>query len=248
MKTILPFITLAFLSVTVAAKSDEESGPWKNPTRADYPKLRTAAQTVKEFVPRNWRIVDRASGDLNRDGIRDTVLIIKGQNERFLWTGDCSTCSPLDTNPRMLIIIFKKKNGSYRIVESSRSFIIPADNPSMSEPFQKVHVKNGTLIFNFEEWYSAGTWFTADRIYRFKYLTKRFYLIGASEKSRMRNSDEEETQTYDFVQDRVRTTTHIVESTVRRRSKWRKFHIGKLKTFKTFAKPFSWRIDDFHLL
>jgi hypothetical protein len=220
---------------------------WKTPTTSDFPTLIKDAKDVRSFIPKNWNVVARADGDLNSDRLPDTVLIVRGSLQKFLWK-DQYLSDYFDTNPRILMIIFQTRAKTFRLVESSNTFIIPPDNPSMEEPFKSVRIKKGVLNFSFTEWYSSGTWYTADRTYRFKLLGGQFKLIGADKSESMRNSGEVETRSYNFITDRLKLTISNYDKKVRPRSKWRHFDIGPLKTFRSFPKPFEWEIEpDYYL-
>ncbi len=241
MKTLL-LATFVLLLVNVAF-----SQKWNVPNASDFPSINRGAAKIEQFVPRNWRIIARAAGDLNGDNLSDTVLVIKGQFRRFLYKDEYMT-DFFDTNPRILLIIFKEKDGAFRLGESSNSFIIPRDNPSMSEPLQSVRIRKGVLILEFEEWYSAGTWYTALRTYTFKYLRDQFRLIGADKTSSMRNSGEVETRSYNFLTKRIRTTIGSYDEKIKPISSWRNFRVGSLKTFRTFPKAFEWEIEPDYFL
>ncbi|HYJ92881.1 MAG TPA: hypothetical protein VEV84_16335, partial [Pyrinomonadaceae bacterium] len=111
-----------------------------------------------------------------------------------------------------------------------------------------LRIKEKVIIMKFEEWYSAGTWYTAQRTYRFEYLGGQFQLIGADKTESMRNSGEVETRSYNFLTKRLKTTISSYDKRVKPRSTWRRFDIGRLKTFRTFPKPFEWEIEPDYLL
>ena len=118
----------------------------------------------------------------------------------------------------------------------------------MTEPFESVRIRNGVLILKFEEWYSAGTWYTAKRTYKFKYLRDQFRLIGADMTSAMRNSGEEETRSYNFLTKRIRTTIGDYNEKVKPKSSWRNFGVDALRTFRTFPKAVEWEIEPDYFL
>ena len=39
-------------------------------------------QNMKDFIPKGYKIFETISGDINKDGIEDRVLIIKGINKK----------------------------------------------------------------------------------------------------------------------------------------------------------------------
>jgi hypothetical protein len=128
------------------------------PAEFDYPQLEKYGQKVEDFVPKNWKIISKANGDLNGDKIADSAIVIKGSDAKFLNKNDGLGNPEYDTNPRMLIVLFKNAvENRYEVAEQSNSFILIPDSPTMTEPFKSVKIKNGVLWLDFEQWYSAGS-------------------------------------------------------------------------------------------
>jgi len=146
MKKLLLIILIILLNLTFAYGQD-----FKFPTDSDYPQLKKYGQKIEDFVPKNWTTVDKAFGDLNDDKIADCAVVIKGNDKKFLNKNDGLGVHKFDTNPRMLIILFKNAaEKRYEIAEHSNTFIVIPDSPTMSEPFQSVKIKNGVLQMDFE--------------------------------------------------------------------------------------------------
>jgi hypothetical protein len=239
MKKLLLILTLLLTSVLASFGQD-----FKMPTEADYPKLEKIGQKVEDFVPRNWNVMARECGDLNGDKAQDCVLIVKGKDAKFLNKNEGLGADVFDTNPRMLLILFKNPSANrFELIEQSNSFIFVPDSPTMSEPFQSVKIKNGVVQLDFELWYSAGSWGTTQASYKFKYMNNEFALIGADKTESMRNTGETETRSYNFLTGKMNVTTGNFSSDKKGKTKWRTLKAGKLKTFRTFVKPFDWEIE-----
>ena len=41
-------------------------------------------QSVEDFIPQNWKVLDIKYGDLNQDGIKDVVLLFKTLTQKML--------------------------------------------------------------------------------------------------------------------------------------------------------------------
>ncbi len=245
MKKPLLIILIILLNLTFAFGQD-----FKFPTDSDYPQLEKYGQKIEDFVPKNWTMVDKGFGDLNGDKISDCAIVIKGNDKKFLNKNDGLGVSEFDTNPRMLVILFKNAaEKRYEIAEQSNTFIMIPDSPTMSEPFQSVKIKNGVLQVNFEIWYSAGSWGTSQSAYKFRYINGEFALIGADKKEFMRNSGEMEIRSYNFLTNKMSVTTgDEFDEKVKKKVKWKTYKVGKLKTFRTFVKPFDWEIEQDYFL
>jgi hypothetical protein len=214
------------------------------PAEFDYPQLEKYGQKAEDFVPKNWKIISKASGDLNGDKIADSAVVVKGSAAKFLNKNDGLGNPEYDTNPRMLIVLFKNAvENRYEVAEQSNNFILIPDSPTMSEPFKSVKIKNGVLQLDFEQWYSAGSWGTTEASYKFKHLKGEFVLIGADKTESMRNTGETETRSYNFLTNRMSVTTGNFAGKAKPKTRWKTFKVKETKTFRTFKEPFSWEIE-----
>lgn len=240
-------LIILFLLLNFAAVFGQED--FTVPAESDYPQLKKEASKCEDFVPPNWELMGKASGDLNKDKTPDCVLVIKGTNAKFLNKNDGLGTDVYDTNPRMLVILFKIPGGNlYERVKQSNSFIVIPDSPTMSEPFQEAAIKNGVLQLSFEQWSSAGSWAAAQMSYKFRFQNGDFVLIGADKTESMRNTGETETRSYNFLTRKVRVETGNFSSDKKGKVRWKALKLEKLKTFDTFKAPFGWEIEpDYYL-
>ncbi len=243
MKRLLLILTI-LLNVEAAFGQD-----FTFPAEFDYPQIEKYGQKVEDFVPKNWKIIGKAIGDLNGDKIADSAIVVKGSDAKFLNKNDGLGNPEYDTNPRMLIVLFKNAvENRYEIAEQSNSFVIIPDLPTMTEPFKSVKIKNGVLQLDFEQWYSAGSWGTTDASYKFKRLNGEFVLIGADKTESMRNTGETETRSYNFLTNRMSVTTGNFAGKAKPKMRWKTFKVKEPKTFRTFKEPFSWEIEPDYFL
>lgn len=212
------------------------------PTENDFPTIPKYGEKIEEFIPSNWELIKRGFGDLNADKNQDAVLVIKGTSTKFINKNEGLGEEKFDTNPRILIILFKEKTG-YRLAKQSNTFIIVPDSPTMSEPFQSLEIKNRVFQLDFEVWYSAGSWAASQISYKFRFQNGDFVLIGVDKTESMRNSGEMETRSYNFLTNKVKISTGNFSSDAPLKVRWRNFKLRKLKTFDTFKKPLSWEIE-----
>ena len=42
-----------------------------------YPSIESQGQSIADFVPIGWTILDSATGDLNTDGLKDAIIILQ---------------------------------------------------------------------------------------------------------------------------------------------------------------------------
>lgn len=232
-KLIILFIVLSVKTLAFAQEYN-----FKFPETADYPNLPKFGKSINDFVPKNWKVFGKASGDLNGDGQTDYVLVLKATYSKFLNKNESQI---FNTNPRILVILFKENNG-YRIAKQNNEFVFVPDSPSMSEPFQKVKINNRVLQLDFELWYSAGSWSASNYSYKFRFQNGNFYLIGIEKTEWIRNSGETETRSYNFLTNKVKIMTGDIQSE-EKKIEWKNFRVIKLKTLDTFKAPFTWEIE-----
>ncbi len=236
---------LTILIILLAVGFINAQEDWNHPKKEDYPKIKRSGSSVNSFVTRNWKIIGKAFGDLNRDRKSDAVLVLRGNFAKFRNKNDEGMLGRdiFDTNPQILVILFRNKSGKgYRLVEQNNRFIIQADGPTMSEPFQKVSIKRNVIKFDFENWYNAGSWSAFYVSYKFRYQNGKFMLIGADKTSRIRNTGEEELTSFNFLTKKVQIVKTDPE-TEKKKTSWKKLNFGGIKTIKTLL-PFQWEIEE----
>ena len=65
-------------------------------------------QNPSDYLPKGYVIFEKIIGDLNKDGIEDCVLIIKGTDTSKIITDEYR--GKLDRNRRGIIVLFNKKD------------------------------------------------------------------------------------------------------------------------------------------
>ena len=140
------------------------------------------AKTVNEFIPKGWKEISNTSGDLNNDKLKDTIIVIEKEDKKNIKKNDGLGPDYLNLNPRILLILFKQKDGTYTLVSKNDKDFISSpnseDEPTLEDTFNGISIKNNTLIINFNYFYSAGSWGTSKTNYIFRYQNNDFELIG----------------------------------------------------------------------
>lgn len=124
-----------------------------------------------DFVPKGYVIFERISGDLDKDGMKDCILIIKGTDKSKIIKGEDGT--KLDRNRRGIVILFKKKDGYRLASENDTCFSSENEDGGVYFPPElSVYVQNGNLYIH----YGHGRYGYWRYIFRFK--ESDFELIG----------------------------------------------------------------------
>ncbi|MCU0238735.1 MAG: hypothetical protein MUC29_04775 [Pyrinomonadaceae bacterium] len=192
-------------------------------------------------MPKNWKILHKEFGDLNGDKKDDVVLILRANYAKYINKNDGFGENTFDTNPQMLVILFKTTE-NFELIEQNNTFIISREFPTQGEPFQKIVIKNGVLQLFFEQWQSAGSWETSNTTYKFKFINDEFNLIGLDTSSSMRNAGEVTTLSYNFLTKKLKMALSTYANETPYKITWKNIKISKLKTFKTYKAPYTWKI------
>ena len=166
----------------------------------DFP---TKAKTVNDFIPKGWKEILTTNGDLNKDKLEDTVIVIEKD--------DVLGPDYLNLNPRILLVLFKQKDGTYILASKNDKGFIQSENdeenPTLMDTLTGISIKNNTLRINFDYFLSAGSYSASQTIFTFRFQNNRFELIGLDNNSFMRNSGEQEEFSINFSTNKIKTTT-----------------------------------------
>jgi hypothetical protein len=234
------YLLLVYLSLLpiACAFAEDPDLPWLLPTPKDYPRIRTAGTRVADFVPRGWTIMGQASGSL-KDGLsKDVVLVLKNNKRKFKYKD--RDFGEFDTNPRMLVILFRDSTtGAYRLAERSDTIIPIPDCPTMLEPFVGISIRNRILCLKTQNWSSAGSWHCLQSSYKFRWQGNKFVLIGAEETDLWRSSGEESVCSYNFLTGKVKVTSGYFANQAGAR--WYRLLVKKPKPLSSFRRVYEWR-------
>jgi hypothetical protein len=201
-----------------------------------YPSIKSKGQSIIDFVPVGWTILDSVSGDINRDSIKDAAIIIQHRDSITLVNGLEDTVL---TQPRILLILFKKPvDYSLELIEQSNSFILKHDNSAMDDPYQELAINNGVLEVKFHLFYNMGSWYVTNAFYKFRYQQEQFVLIGAGNSSFHRATHDFEDYSYNFLT-KKRALTKGNDNKGTKKTTWKPLNVSPLKTLKTFSEPFT---------
>lgn len=135
---------------------------------------------LKAFIPAGYTILDSTSGDLNKDGYTDMVLILKNEKE--------STQNDL---ARPLFILHGTKSKKYILFSSNNKVVFCASCGGVfGDPYSRLVVKSN--FFSVEH-YGGSNW-RWTRIITFKYdLKKKAYVLHRDAGESFHTSDPDKT-------------------------------------------------------
>ncbi len=168
----LAFLLLALPSIAFAQDPADDEIP-----AVAYPAIVRTAATPAGFIPKGWKQVQLAEGDLNRDGKPDFAMVVRMGSPANRIASSWAPESPFDTNPWMLIAAFRAGSG-YELALADHSLIPRHENPSADEEFDEIKVANGTLKVVMHLFMSAGGWEMGGSAYTFRWQDGGFKMIG----------------------------------------------------------------------
>ena len=128
-------------------------------------------QRITDFIPKGYKLFEKISGDLNKDGLEDCVLIIKAtRKDGFVKN---SFDKVVDRNRRGIIILFTEKNG-YKLASKNYNCFSSEneDGGVYFAPYLSIDIRNSKLFVHYAHG-RYGYW-----EYCFRYQDSDFMLIG----------------------------------------------------------------------
>jgi len=169
------------------------------------------AKTVNDFIPKGWKKILTTNGDLNKDKLEDTVIVIEKEDKKNIKKNDGFGPEELNLNPKILLVLFKQKEGTYILASKNDKGFIKSEgndnNPALMDTLDDIIIKNNVLKIVFNYFMSAGSWWTSTNVYIFRFQNNVFELIGYESNAYMRNTGEEEGTSINFSTNKAKITT-----------------------------------------
>ena len=128
-------------------------------------------QNPTDFLPEGYIIVDTIIGDLNKDGIDDWALLIKGTNKVNVVINRFD--EEVDRNRRGLVVLFKENNSYTLALRNTDCFSSENEDGGVYFPPQlSIEINRGNLFVKYGHG-RYGHW-----QYTFRYQNSDFELIG----------------------------------------------------------------------
>ena len=128
-------------------------------------------QRITDFIPKGYKLFEKISGDLNKDGLDDCVLIITAtRKDGFVKN---SFDKVVDRNRRGIIILFTEKDG-YKLVSKNYNCFSSEneDGGVYFAPYLSIDIRHSKLFVHYAHG-RYGYW-----EYCFRYQDSDFMLIG----------------------------------------------------------------------
>jgi hypothetical protein len=185
------------------------------PPPVAYPRLVAQGASAEVFAPAGWRVEFKATGDLNKDGIDDLALVIRQNNPANVLTNTGLGAPKLDTNPRILAVIFGKAGGGYQLALQNHTLIPRTTEPNLDDYLSKgggIAIARARLQVKLHLFASAGGWSAGSIAYTFRFQNRRFEMIGYDSDMTQRNSGETTDISVNYLTGKMKRTTGSIEN------------------------------------
>ena len=177
-----------------------------NPIAAQKQKksqLAKEGRTIEEVVPNGWDI-QSATGDLNKDGIEDFVLIVRPNDPAHIKTRDDGF--EYNFNPLFLAVYFGSPSGIYRRFKVWQDTVSGREDEYTDITNELSITPKGAIDISVSSWSSMGTAATGGSTYRYRFQSGDFYLIGEESSWLNRMTGEGESTSINYL-----TTGNMIE-------------------------------------
>lgn len=169
MKKLLSTMILCLCAISISAQALKQQGA-----------------SAEQIVPEGWEH-EEALGDLNKDGVKDLVVLAKPNFKENMQTRDDGY--EYNFNPYILAIYFGQAEGDFQQWKQYEDLFEPDSEWTTNDVDVEI-TERGTLNISTNFFASAGSWGTNQTKYTYRYQNGDFYLIGKESTEMMRNSGE----------------------------------------------------------
>lgn len=131
----------------------------------------TLKSNANDFIPKGFVLSSTSIGDLNKDGVDDKVLLVKGTDKGAFVKNEYGEL--VDRNRRGIIVLFKKDNQYEQVLKNLNCFSSENEDGGVYyAPELSLEIGKGNLYVNYAHG-RYGYW-----KYTFRYRKGDFHLIG----------------------------------------------------------------------
>lgn len=139
------------------------------------PQLAKEGRTIEEVVPNGWN-VESATGDLNKDGIEDLVLLVRPSDPTYIKTRDDGF--EYNFSPLSLAVYLGSPSGVYKRFKVWYDTIGGREDEERDITNEVSITPKGAIDIRVSYSSNIGTDETGSITYRYRFQSGDFYLIG----------------------------------------------------------------------
>ncbi len=155
------------------------------------PVLPAKGRDLQSLLPAQWKVIEEAEGDLNKDGKADLAAIIE-------YTGKPAQDS---APPRTIFIALRNAENEYILsAQADRAILLANDGGMMGDPLAGLSINRGSFIVSY---YGGSNWRWTEAL-RFRFQNNEWALIGYTTEwffifAEHENSAENESKDYNLL-------------------------------------------------
>ncbi|MBO4215219.1 MAG: hypothetical protein J5888_02650 [Bacteroidaceae bacterium] len=187
--------------------------------------LKQQGASAEKIVPEGWEH-EEALGDLNKDGVKDLVVLAKPNFKENMQTRDDGY--EYNFNPYILAIYFGQAEGDFKQWKQYENLFEPDSEWTTNDVDVEI-TERGTLNISTSFFASAGSYGTNQTKYTFRFQNGDFYLIGKESTDMMRNTGEMTTVSENYLTWKRQTIKDNAFEDVVKKETWSKLTKEPLK-------------------
>lgn len=194
--------------------------------------LKTEGTSAADLTPEGWEVKE-ASGELNKDGHLDLVILATPNMAENMMTRDDGYV--FNFNQPILAIYFGKADGGFKLWKKYEDIIAHQVDEYIFVTSSLSILPQGTLKISLEYFASAGTSTSSTDSYTFRYQGGDFMLIGKDMNSLSRFNGKSEEISINYLTRKCKTTTcNVFKDEVKPREVWKTLPKAPLKRLGEF--------------
>ncbi|MBR2097273.1 MAG: FG-GAP repeat protein [Prevotella sp.] len=195
--------------------------------------LQKQGRGVEDLVPKGWEHTE-ATGDLNKDGIADLVVVATPDFKENTKTRDDGYV--YNFNQPLLAVYFGTAEGKMQLWRQYDQVIPARQDEYVSIDASLTVTEKGVLRISLETFASMGGWGTENSNFSYRYQDGDFYLIGKEYHNMSRNTGDMETTSENYLTWRRQVVKEnaFEDSNVPRKETWTKL---PKKPLEKLGKP-----------
>jgi len=218
MMTIRRFLIVAFVGLCAGVRAQQ---------------LQQQGRGVDDLVPAGWDHAE-ATGDLNKDGIVDLVVVATPDFKENTKTRDDGYV--YNFNQPLLAVYFGTAEGKMQLWRQYDQVVPARPDEYVSIDASLTITEKGVLRISLETFASMGGWGSENSNFSYRYQDGDFYLIGKEYHNMSRNTGDMETTSENYLTWRRQVVTEnaFEDSNVPRKETWTKL---PKKPLEKLGKP-----------
>ena len=182
--------------------------------------LQKQGRGVDDLVPKGW-VYTEATGDLNKDGIADLVVVATPDFKENTKTRDDGFV--YNFNQPLLAVYFGTAEGKMQLWRQYDQVIPARQDEYVSIDASLTITEKGVLRIALETFSSMGGWGSENCNFSYRYQDGDFYLIGKESRNMSRNTGEMETTSENYLTWRRQVVNeNVFDDDKPKKEKWTK--------------------------